>query len=84
MLLHAKLNLPAHRGKLSAMDPKWLRPTIWRSIQTPHGNASWAVIDGVLYLRSMLGNKTTQVGNSDPEMLARCLMAELAKEQKPD
>ena len=80
----AKLNLPAHRCKLSAMDAKWLRPTIWRSIQTPDGNASWAVIDGVLYLRSMLGNKTTQVSNSDPEMLARRLMAELENEQKPD
>jgi hypothetical protein len=66
------------------MNEKRLRPAMWRTVETPHGNASWAVIDDMLYVRSVLGNKATPIGNSHPETLARLLMVELAQEAKGD
>jgi hypothetical protein len=61
------------------MSAKRLDATVWRTLETPHGKASWAVIGGVLHVRSALGEKTTQVGNVPPEILVRLLMSELAQ-----
>jgi hypothetical protein len=52
----------------------------WTTVATPYGNASWAVIDGVLKVRSAIGDKAKQLGGMPPETLARLLMLELANE----
>jgi hypothetical protein len=56
----------------------------WSTLETPYGHASWAVIDGVLKVRSAIGQKATQLGGSTPHSLARMLMSELAMEQECD
>jgi hypothetical protein len=37
---------------------------------------------GMLYVRSPLGTKVTQVGGSSPEIVAKLLLSELVREKK--
>ena len=53
----------------------------WNSLQTEHGSGSWAVIDGMLTVRTANGTKSTQLGGMNPEGLTRILMRELAEEE---
>jgi len=41
------------------------------------GNYSWAVIDGLVFVRTQHGQKVTQVGGSPPDHIARILAKEL-------
>lgn len=65
----------------------WLKVAIERDGKTYHGE--YAVTDsrsaacGGLTLRSRLGEKTTQVDNTEPEDLARMLLAVQVDEAKP-
>jgi hypothetical protein len=52
----------------------------WSTTPTPHGNASWAVIDEMVYVRTVHGRKATQLGGSSPESLVGILAWELATE----
>jgi hypothetical protein len=52
----------------------------WSTLETPYGPASWAIVDGMLKVRSALGSKTTQLGGLTPQSLARLLMWELSNE----
>jgi len=58
--------------------------TVWETVVTPHGHCSVAVIDQVVYVRSALGQKATQLGGSCPQTLAHHLMAELHAESAVD
>ena len=40
----------------------------WHTAQTPHGPCSWAVVDGLLHVRSALGTKFADIGGPDPEL----------------
>jgi hypothetical protein len=44
------------------------------------GSASWAMIDGLLHVRSAIGNKVAELGALPPQSPARLLMWELATE----
>jgi hypothetical protein len=37
----------------------------WHTAQTPHGLCSWAVVDGLLQVRSALGTKFADIGGPD-------------------
>ena len=54
----------------------------WTYLTCEYGNGSWAVIDGLLTVRTPNGSKTTQLGGSSPESLARILMWELEIESQ--
>jgi len=56
----------------------------WTSMKNEHGTGSWAVIDGILTVRTAHGTKSAQIGGMPPEYLARVLMRELFYEQRPD
>ena len=43
----------------------------WHTLHCEYGTGSWAVIDGTLTVRTANGSKTTQLGESTPESLAR-------------
>ena len=49
----------------------------WNSIQTEHGNGSWAVVDRRLIVRTEVGTKTMDPGKVPPEFLVADLMREL-------
>jgi hypothetical protein len=49
---------------------------------TPYGSASWAMIDGLLHVRSAIGTKVADLGSLTPQSLARLLMWELSKESE--
>ena len=51
----------------------------WSTLSTRHGTASWAVIDGLLHLRSCDGTKVAELGAMQPMLLAQILMRELAE-----
>ena len=50
----------------------------WHTSQSEYGTGSWAVIDGMVFVRTAHGTKATQVGGSPPETIAR--IRELAGE----
>jgi hypothetical protein len=52
----------------------------WHTSQSEYGTGSWAVIDGMVFVRTAHGTKATQVGGSPPETIARLLIRELAGE----
>jgi hypothetical protein len=52
----------------------------WTTEQTPYGSASWAMIDGLLHVRSTVGTKVAHLGSLTPQSLARLLMWELSNE----
>ena len=47
---------------------------IWRTLKCEHGQGSWAIIDGMVFVRTCNGHKATQIGGSNPEGLARMLI----------
>jgi len=51
--------------------------------QTPHDPCSWAVVDGLLHVRSALGTKIADIGGLTPESLARLLLFEMACHLRP-
>ena len=51
---------------------------IWSNLKCEHGNGSWAVIDGIVFVKPCNGSKATQLSGSNPEGLARILIRELA------
>jgi hypothetical protein len=53
---------------------------VWRTSQSEWGTGSWAIIDGMVFVRTCNGQKATQIGGSNPEGLARILIRELAGE----
>jgi hypothetical protein len=52
----------------------------WHTLRNEYGNGSWAVIDGMVTVRTPDGTKSAQIGGIPPEYLARVLMRELAAE----
>ncbi len=59
------------------------RFVIWNKLQCEYGSCSWAVHDDhILTVVTAHGSKSTQLGNSHPDGLARLLMSELAVEQQ--
>jgi hypothetical protein len=55
---------------------------IWNSVQCQYGSGSWAVIDGMLTVRTATGTKTVELDGMPPEALAVVLMGELAREHQ--
>lgn len=53
---------------------------VWTSLHCRHGSGSWAVVDGILTVRTPDGVKTAQIGYCAPEPLACVLMSELAQD----
>jgi len=49
----------------------------WHNCRSEDGQYSWAVIDGLVFVRTQHGQKVTQVGGSPPEWIARVLAKEL-------
>lgn len=54
---------------------------VWRNMQCEWGSCSWAVLDEdtypILYVRTHLGSKCTQLGGHPPDVLARILTREI-------
>jgi hypothetical protein len=55
------------------------RFVVWTTSKSEYGSGSWAVIDGIVFVRTCNGHKATQLGGSNPEGLARILIRELAQ-----
>ena len=56
-----------------------MRPFVtWHNTNTECGSGSWAVIDGVLVVRTPDGTNSAQLAGMTPESLARILIRELA------
>ena len=53
---------------------------VWRMLKSDHGNSSWCVHDSIVTVVTQYGNKSTQVGGSNPEFIAYLLTRELANE----
>ena len=53
---------------------------VWHTSKSEWGSGSWAIIDGMVFVRTCDGQKATQLGGSPPETLARMLIRELANE----
>jgi hypothetical protein len=54
----------------------------WNSIQCQYGSGSWAVIDGILTVRTATGSKTAPLDGTAPELLATVLMGEIARDHQ--
>ena len=54
----------------------------WHTLHTEYGSGSWAVIDGMLTVRTANGSKTAWLGGMSGETLATVLMRELAQERE--
>ena len=52
----------------------------WTTEPTPYGSASWAMIDGLLHVRSGIGTKVAELGSLTPQVLTQLLMWELSNE----
>jgi hypothetical protein len=55
---------------------------VWHSLKNEHGNCSFAIIEGTLYVRTHLGSKCTQLGGMPPHTLATILMKEITNYAK--
>lgn len=55
---------------------------VWHSIRNEYGNGSWALINGLLTVRTADGSKTTQLGWMPPDFLAWKMMQEIAADQR--
>jgi hypothetical protein len=53
---------------------------VWHSMKNEYGNGSWALIDGLVTVRTADGSKTTQLGWMPPDFLASVLMREISRE----
>ena len=56
----------------------------WHTAQTPHGPCSWAVVDGLLHVRSALSTKIADIGGLKPESLAGATKNALQTKTQPD
>jgi hypothetical protein len=56
----------------------------WRSIHNEFGDASWAVLDDTLTVRTCNGVMSAQLNGSAPAALARILMQELSHSRPED
>jgi hypothetical protein len=56
------------------------KPIVWHTHKSEWGTGSWAVIDGMVFVRTAHGTKATQLGGSPPETIAKLLIRELAGE----
>jgi hypothetical protein len=54
----------------------------WNSIQCQYGSGSWAVIDGILTVRTATGSKAAPLDGASPELLATILMGEIARDHQ--
>ena len=54
------------------------RTVHWHHLRTEYGNCSYAVVDGSVIVRTAAGTRTTQLGGSTGESLARMMMYELS------
>ena len=52
----------------------------WTTEPTPYGSASWAMIDGLLHVRSAIRTKVVDPGSLTPQSLTRLLMWQLSNE----
>jgi hypothetical protein len=57
---------------------------VWHSTTNPHGTGTYAIIDGLLHVRTCNGTKVAHLGGHPPETLARILMSEMAQEAVAD
>jgi hypothetical protein len=57
---------------------------VWRTSKSEWGTGSWAIIDGMVFVRTRSGHKATQIGGSNPEGLARILIRELEVGDRPE
>jgi len=61
------------------------RFVVWHATKSEYGSGSWAIIDdSIVTVRTAHGTKSTQIGGSTPEGLARILIRELAGEHLRD
>jgi len=58
------------------------QPIDWKVLATQFGNCSWAVIDGHVTVRSVVGSRTAKIAGLAAESLAGLLMWEMANEQQ--
>jgi hypothetical protein len=58
------------------------KAVVWHLIRNEYGNGSWAVIDGLLTVRTCDGSKTTQLGSMPPDFLAWKMMQEIAADRR--
>lgn len=57
-----------------------MRPfVVWTNLSCEYGSCSWAMIDGLLTVRTASGSKTTELGGHEPESLARILIREIER-----
>jgi hypothetical protein len=56
----------------------------WSNLKCEYGNGSWALIDGIVFVKTCNGSKATQLGGSTPEGIARILIYELAGGRSDD
>jgi hypothetical protein len=54
------------------------RDVVWTTTISEYGQGSWAIIDGMVFVRTCNGHRAAQLGGSNPEGLARILIRELA------
>jgi hypothetical protein len=53
---------------------------VWRSLCSEHGNASWAIVDGVLTVRTCHGSKSIKFDGEAPEGIVKVLTWEIASD----
>lgn len=59
-----------------------MRRVEWHALHTDNGSGSWAVLPGMLTVRTANGTKTAWLGGMPGETLAGVLMRELAQERE--
>ena len=53
----------------------------WHNLHTQHGSGSWALIDGMVTVRSAEGTKSAYLGCLPPESLVRLMLRELSEDR---
>jgi hypothetical protein len=44
----------------------------WSNLKCEYGNGSWALIDGIVFVKTCNGSKATQLGGHSPRALCGC------------
>jgi hypothetical protein len=55
---------------------------VWHNLKSEHGDCSFCVTNRMLYVRTHLGSKCTQLGGHPPDVLARILTREINAQAK--
>jgi hypothetical protein len=50
---------------------------VWNSLRSDHGDASWAIVDGMLTVRTCHGSKSMKFDGGSPEGLVKVLTWEI-------